>query len=115
MIGRAFGQHVGQHFAITLHALHLVERAFIMLQAQPVHAIQNCLHGFRRGAFKISIFNTQHKGATKVTGKSPAEQGSAGTANMKIAGRAGSKTGAYSHEITSVYPAANRTQADKTL
>jgi hypothetical protein len=40
-----------------------------------------------------------------MTGKCPAEQGRAGSTNMEIAGRAGSETGTYSHEITSLRPA----------
>ncbi len=66
-------QQLGDDLAVTIHALHLVERTFVRIQAQPLHAIQNALDGLGGGALQIRILNTQHKSALMMTGKSPGE------------------------------------------
>src|SRR5690606_31125056 len=89
--------------AIAVHALHLVERAFIVLQAQPVHAVDDGLHRFRRRTFEIGILNAQDELAAEVAGIGPGKQRGARAANVEIAGRAGSEAGtdrgANGHEI----------------
>ena len=40
MVGGAGGQHLRDHFTVAVHALHLVERAFVGLHAKPVHAVR---------------------------------------------------------------------------
>ncbi|MNN38113.1 hypothetical protein D3C81_1520940 [compost metagenome] len=68
-----------------------------MMQAQPFHAFDNRLHGFRRRTFQIGIFDTQYKGAAKMACIGPGKKRGARAADVEIAGRAGSKTGTYCH------------------
>ena len=71
MVSRAVGQHLGDHCAVTVHVLHLIKRTFVMLQTQPLHAVDDGLHGFGRGTFEIGIFNAQDEFTLKTTGISP--------------------------------------------
>ena len=40
----AAGFEFFQHGLVTVHALHLVERAFVMVEAQPLHAFDDDVH-----------------------------------------------------------------------
>src|SRR5690606_4810495 len=77
VVGRAFVQHALNDLAIAVHALHLIEGAFIRCQFEPGHAIQNGLDGFRGGAFQVGIFNAQHESAAMMAGEGPGKQRSA--------------------------------------
>ena len=94
VVGRAGGEHLGNHRLVALHALHLVERAFIVRQAQPVHSVENGLHGLGRRAGDIGILDAQDEGAGVTAGVSPREECSAGAANVQEASRGGRITGA---------------------
>ena len=85
VVGGAGGQHLRHHFAVAVHALHLVERAFVRLHAEPVHAVQDGLHRFRRGAFDVRVFDAQHEGALVVAREGPGEQRGAGAAQVQEA------------------------------
>jgi hypothetical protein len=93
----AAGKHLLDHFFITIHTLHLVKRAFVVIQPHPVHAVENRLYRFRGGALQICVFDTQNEGAAMFAGISPGEQGGAHATNVQIAGRAGGKTGTNGH------------------
>src|SRR5690606_34043233 len=43
IVGRALFGHVGDHLAVAVHALHLVERPLVGLEIQPLHAVQDGL------------------------------------------------------------------------
>eukprot|EP00825_Cyclidium_porcatum_P048862 TRINITY_DN831_c0_g1_i20.p2 TRINITY_DN831_c0_g1~~TRINITY_DN831_c0_g1_i20.p2 ORF type:complete len:531 (+),score=22.41 TRINITY_DN831_c0_g1_i20:590-2182(+) len=104
VIRAAIGEHLLDDFLVALHALHLVERAFVMFQSQPLHAIQNGLNCFRRRASDIRILYAQDKGATVAAGVGPGEQGGTGAADMQVTGGAGGKTGAdWLHGVQNLY------------
>src|SRR5690606_8161553 len=88
-IGAAVGQHFSDDFAVAVHALHLVERTFVMLQTQPLHAVDDGLHGFRRRAFEIGIFDAQDELTAEMAGIGPREKRGTGAANVEEAGWAG--------------------------
>jgi hypothetical protein len=98
VIRRASREHLADHFAIAIHALHLIKRTLIMIKTQPLHAIQNGLHGLGRGTLQIGVFDTQNEGAAKTTCISPRKQRGAGAAKVKVTGGAGGKAGANSHD-----------------
>ena len=45
--------------------------AVVGVQADPVHALQDDVHGFLGGAFQIGVFDAQQKFAAVVLGKRP--------------------------------------------
>jgi hypothetical protein len=62
-----------------------------MLQAQPLHALDDGLHRFRGGTLDVGIFDAQHEGAAEATGVGPGEQRRAGAAQVQVAGGLGAK------------------------
>jgi hypothetical protein len=98
-VGGAGVQHRLDDLAVAVHALHLVERAFVVLQAQPLHAVQDRLHRFRGRALQVGVFDAQDEGAAEVAGIGPRIQRGAGAAEVEKAGRAGSETGADGHGV----------------
>ena len=95
IIGMALFQQLRNNLAIAIHALHLVERAFIGRQPQPVHAVKNGLNSFRGGAFKVGVFDAQHEHALVMAGKGPGKKRRAGSTQMQITGGRGRKAGSY--------------------
>ncbi len=83
VVGGAGGQHLRDHFAVAVHALHLVEGAFVGLHAQPVHAVQDGLHGLRRRALDVRVLDAQDEGALVVAREGPGEQRRAGAAQVQ--------------------------------
>src|SRR5439155_6848632 len=75
----------------------LIKRSLVVIQAEPLHALDDRLYGCRRRPFQIGILDTQNKGAAEMAGIGPGEQRSTGAAYVKIAGGAWGKTGANSH------------------
>ena len=69
-----------------------------MLQAKPLHAVDNRLHRLWCGSLHIGIFNPQNKLAAMMAGIGPGIQGSTGTAQMQKTGRTWRKTSSYSHD-----------------
>jgi hypothetical protein len=65
-----------------------------VFQAQPLHAVENGLHGFRRRAGDIGVLDAQDEGAAMATGVGPGEQRGAGAADVQVTGGAGGETGA---------------------
>src|SRR5690606_5081410 len=55
VVGSAFWQHALDHLAVAVHAPHLIKGAFVGIQPQPRHAVQNGLNGFRCGAFQVGV------------------------------------------------------------
>ena len=94
VVGVAAGQQLLDHFLVTVKALGLVERAFVVVQTYPVHAVHNGFYRFRGGAFQVGVFDAQHKGAALLAGKCPGEQCRAHAADVQETGGAGGKTGA---------------------
>jgi hypothetical protein len=63
MIGLVLFEQTLYHLGITVKTVGLVERPLVIIQTQPFHAIEDCPHGFRRGALQVGIFDTQDKDA----------------------------------------------------
>ena len=93
VVSLAFLEQLLEHFAVAIHALHLVERAFVVVQPEPRHGVQNDLGVFRRGALQVGILDAQYEGALVAPGEGPGKQRGAGAAEVQVAGGAGSETG----------------------
>ena len=57
--GKFLLHHLRDHGAVTVHALHLVERAFIDVHVQPCHRLQDHVDGFLAGTLHIGVFDAQ--------------------------------------------------------
>ncbi len=90
-------QHLLDDFLVARHAPHLVEGAFVVVQLEPVHAVQDGLYRFRRGAFHVGVLDAQDEGAAVLACISPGEQRGARAADVQVSGGAGGKTGADGH------------------
>ncbi|OIQ76416.1 hypothetical protein GALL_419010 [mine drainage metagenome] len=97
MVGRSGRQHPLNHRLVAVHALHLVKRAFVVIQTQPAHAIQNRLHGLWCGTCHIGILDAQNEFSAMLAGVSPGEQRGTSAADMQKTSRAGSETGTDGH------------------
>ena len=67
----AAGEHLLDHGLVAIHALHLVERAFVVVSPDPVHAIENRLYRLGCQAFQIGVFDAQDERAAVFAGKRP--------------------------------------------
>ena len=94
IIGVAFLQQLIDHFLVPLHALHLVIRTLVPVEAEPGHAVKNGLHGSLGGAFLVGVLDAQNEFAAHLAGVSPGKQRGARAADMQIAGGRGGETGA---------------------
>ncbi|EWS63858.1 hypothetical protein Y695_02907 [Hydrogenophaga sp. T4] len=86
--------HLGQHRLVAVHALHLVERAFVVVQAQPLHAFDDHVHSGLGRTFEVGVFNAQHENTACGAGEGPRVEGRADVAQMDEAGGRRSEAGA---------------------
>ena len=69
------------------------------VQAYPLHAVENDLHGFGGGALQIGVFDAQQEFAAVVLGKRPGIQRGAHAADVQVARGAGGETGFNGHDV----------------
>ena len=86
--------HVCDDFFVAIHALHLVERAFVGRHAQPLHGFENDIDSRLCGALLIGVFNPQEEVAALSLGKGPRVEGGADVAQMDETGGRRGKAGA---------------------
>ena len=101
MVSAALQKHLRDDFTIAIHALHLIKRALVMIQSQPLHAVQDSLHRLWRGALQVGVFDTQNEGAAKTARIGPREKRRAGATHMQVTSGTRGKTGAYSRHTVS--------------
>ena len=89
IIGVSGGYEFRRILAVHFDALSLMVGAFIPVEAEPAHALQNALDHFRGGALEIGVFNAQDQGPAIVPGEQPVEQRRAGSAHVQITSRRG--------------------------
>ena len=71
MICAALVQHLLQYRLVSIHALHLIKRPFVVIQIQPGHPVQDRLHRFLRGTLQIGILDAQNEGAAQLARVGP--------------------------------------------
>ena len=86
--------HLLEHFAITIHALHLIERAFVEIEAQPRHAFENGIDGFAGRALDVGVLDPQHEGPFHLARERPRIKRGANVAEVDEAGGTRCETGA---------------------
>jgi len=88
VISGAVAKHLRDDLAIAIHALGLVERTFVMLQAEPGHAVKDRPDRLRRGTLQIGVFDAQDEVAIMVASVRPGVQRGSRTADVQKASRA---------------------------
>src|SRR5690606_20679549 len=97
VVGLAGGDQLLGHFLVTGHARGLVDRAFVVVQAQPLHRFEDRVDRALGAALAVGVFDTQHELAATVACLQPAVQRGAGATNVQVAGGTGGETGADGH------------------
>ncbi len=77
----------GQHFLVARHALHLVERALVMVEAEPFHAFDDDVDGSLGRALLVGVLDAQDEVAALGAGKGPGIERRADVAEVDEAGR----------------------------
>ncbi len=93
----AVGDQLLGHFLVPGDALGLVERAFVVVQAQPLHRLQDRIDRALGAAFTVGVLDAQHELAATMAGLQPAVQRGAGATDMQVAGGTGGEAGAAGH------------------
>ena len=60
-VGAAGGDELLHHRVVALQALHLVDGAFVVVQAQPGHGREDLVHRILRGTRHVGVFDAQHE------------------------------------------------------
>ncbi len=74
------------------HGLALEVGPFVPIQAEPLQSGEYAVDRFGGGAFHVGVFDAQNENAAGLSGPEPIVQSGARSAEMEIAGRAGSET-----------------------
>src|SRR5690606_28675703 len=82
------------HFAVALEPLHLVVGPLVPGDAEPLHALEDRLARELGRPLEVRVLDAQDEGAVVAARIRPAEERSARTADVQIAGGTGSEAGA---------------------
>ncbi len=91
-VGAALGDQFGDGLLVALFTGVLENDRVVRLEAQPVQALENGVHGGAGRAFAVGVLDTDQELAAGMFGVQPVEQGRARAADMQITGRRGCKT-----------------------
>src|SRR5690606_5137063 len=97
VVGVAGCDQLLRDFAVTLDALGLVDRAFVVVQAQPVHRLQDRVDGFLGAALAVGVLDAQDELPAAAARLQPAVQRGARAVDVQVAGGAGGEAGAAGH------------------
>src|SRR6185436_7291041 len=75
-------------FLVARKALHLEERAFVPIDAQPLHALEDRVDRFGGRALEVGVFDAQDELSGVAPRVGPGEERGARAADMQEAGRA---------------------------
>src|SRR5690606_31329582 len=81
---------------VAIQALGLVDRAFVVVQAEPVHRLQDRIDRGLGAAFAVGVLDPQDELAAAAACLQPAVQRGARAADVQVAGGTGGETGAAS-------------------
>jgi hypothetical protein len=97
VVGLALAQELVDDLLVTVHALRLVEGSLVVVEAQPLHAVEDRLHRLGRGSLAVGVLDAQDELPAVSARVQPAEQRGAHAADVQHAGGTGSKAGADGH------------------
>src|SRR5699024_9554755 len=91
-------QQLLDHLPVAIKTPRLILNFAVVLQAQPLHAVDDRPYRRRRGTLAVGIFNAQHETTVVLARMQPGIQCRARAADMQITGGTGSETGNDGHE-----------------
>src|SRR5690606_10543994 len=97
VIGLAGGHQLFGDLAVTLDARGLVDRALVVVEAEPLHRLEDRVDRGLRAALAGGVLDARDEAAAAAARLQPAIEGGAGAANVQVAGGAGGKAGAAGH------------------
>ena len=78
-----------------IETLGLIVGTLVVIEAQPLHRVENRLHRLLRRPLQIGILDAQYETALCFTAVEPAEQGRTRATNVQYSGRTRGKSGFY--------------------
>ncbi len=97
VVGVAVGQELRDDLAVPVHPPGLVEHALVVVEPEPLHALEDRLHGLGRGALEVGVLYAQDEHAAAAARVQPAEQRRAHAADVQHASGARGESGADGH------------------
>ena len=94
LIGVTGGEKLVDDFEMTLHVLGLVEDLFIIVEPQPLHALEEHLDGLRRGTLEVGVLDTEQELATRVASEKPVVDRGTDVADVNLTRRRRGETNA---------------------
>ncbi len=91
-VGRAVRQHAGDHFLVPVEALGLVERAEVVIEPEPLHALEDDPDRFLGRALAVRVLDAQDELAAHAAGVEPAIERGANAPDVQETRGAGGKT-----------------------
>ena len=102
MVGLALFEELLGDLGVTIEALRLIIRPFVVIESEPLHTRENDIDRFLRGARPVGVLDAQNEFAASAARIQPVEQRGTGAADVKITGRARWKTGDDGHGARSM-------------
>src|SRR5690606_4832007 len=82
---------------IAVEAMGLIDGALVVVQAQPVHGLEDRIDRGLRAALTVGVLDAQHELSAAMARLQPAVQRGACTADVQVAGGTGGETCAAGH------------------
>src|SRR5690606_37029690 len=101
VIGVARSDELLGHLAVTLQAMGLVDRALVVVHAQPGHRLEDRVDRRLGTALAVGVLDPQDELPAAATRLQPAVQRGARAADVQVSGGAGGETGAAGHGAAS--------------
>ncbi len=113
-VGLALLQQPLHDLGVAVESLRLVVGALVVVEPEPVHAVEDGLHRFRRGAFEIRVLDAQDEHALLVMRLQVTEQRRARAAYVQEARRAGCKPGSHVFWVPKEKPPPKRRHCNRS-
>src|SRR5690606_23795897 len=85
--------------AVAVKAMGLVDRAFVVVEPEPLHRLQDRVDRGLGAALAVGVLDAQDELAAAATRLQPAVQRGARAADVQVTGGAGGEAGAAGHAI----------------
>src|SRR5712691_6171651 len=96
----SLGNEVLGDFLVSSEALHLKKRAFVPVEPEPAHGVEDRLHRSFGRALEVGVLDAQDEFAAVLSGVRPGEERGPRPADMEVAGRAWGKTGSDHRRVS---------------
>ena len=97
LVGMASLNQLLRRLTVRLALRGLIHRFAVIIQAQPVHAVEQRVDGLFGGTLQVGIFDPQQKFTAAVTGVKPVENGGPDIADMDLSRRGRCKSCSETH------------------